>query len=43
MSIRLRILAVLSVMLALACGLAFYAIRGITRRVTSWSASTMDR
>ncbi len=29
MSIRLRILAVLSVMLALACGLAFYAIRGI--------------
>jgi methyl-accepting chemotaxis protein len=29
MSIRLRILAVLSVMLALACGLAFYAIRSI--------------
>ena len=30
MSIRLRILAVLSVMLALACGLAVYGIRGIT-------------
>jgi len=29
MSIRLRILAVLSVMLALACGLAFYGLRGI--------------
>jgi methyl-accepting chemotaxis protein len=29
MSIRLRILAVLSVMLALACGLASYAIRSI--------------
>ena len=30
MSIRLKILAVLSVMLALACGLAVYGIRGIT-------------
>jgi methyl-accepting chemotaxis protein len=30
MSIRLRILAVLSVMLVLACGLAFYGIRSIT-------------
>jgi len=30
MSIRLRILAVLSIMLALACGLAFYALRGIS-------------
>jgi methyl-accepting chemotaxis protein len=30
MSIRLRILAVLSIMLALACGLAFYAVRGIS-------------
>jgi methyl-accepting chemotaxis protein len=30
MSIRLRILAVLSVMLVLACGLAFYAVRGIS-------------
>lgn len=29
MSIRLRILAVLAAMLALACGLAFYGIRGI--------------
>jgi len=29
MSIRLRILAVLSVMLALTCGLAFYGLRGI--------------
>jgi hypothetical protein len=30
MSIRLRILAVLGIMLALACGLAVYAISGIT-------------
>jgi methyl-accepting chemotaxis protein len=30
MSIRLRILAVLSIMLALACGLAIYAVRGIS-------------
>jgi len=30
MSIRLRILAVLSIMLALACGLALYGLRGIT-------------
>jgi methyl-accepting chemotaxis protein len=30
MSIRLRILAVLSIMLALACGLACYAVRGIS-------------
>jgi hypothetical protein len=30
MSIRFRILAVLSAMLALACGLAFYGIRGVS-------------
>src|SRR5260364_30871 len=30
MSIRLRILAVLSIMLTLACGLALYGLRGIT-------------
>src|SRR5215475_868202 len=31
MSIHLRVVAVLSVMLALACGLAVYGIRGITQ------------
>jgi methyl-accepting chemotaxis protein len=31
MSIHLRVVAVLSLMLALACGLAFYGIRGITQ------------
>ena len=31
MSIHLRVVAVLSLMLALACGLAFYGVRGITQ------------